>query len=152
MKARPRQTENLYRLYASTRDNTPFKSGAKDGSIPTHPVVPCPDIKETGKNGVTKQCCDWLKVRRILHKRRNVGAGSIDGNPDRFYSYGTKGAADIWGILPNGRHFEIETKAGKGGRLSKDQQDFRKEILTTEAIYVIVHGIPELEYYFKGLI
>jgi hypothetical protein len=39
--------------------------------------------------------------------RRNVGAIAIE---DRFIRFSEKGQSDLWGVLPNGQHFECEVK------------------------------------------
>lgn len=148
------QCRGLFGLYKAQRDGVSFKPGAKDGSIPTHPVVWCPDIPELGKDGVTDLCYKWLTVRRILVDRMNVGVGSIrrDDEKEHKYTFGIPGAGDLLGILPTGIHFEVECKQGKGGRLSEKQQERQRKVLTPGGMYVIVHGIPEMEYYFKGII
>jgi len=66
--------------------------------------------------------------------------------------YGIKHAGDIIGILPNGVHFEIETKRGKGGKLSKGQQERMADVRATGGVYLVVHGVNELEFLMKGLI
>jgi len=138
----------LFELYRAERDGVTFRPGAKDGSIPTHPVVPFPDIPESQ---VLSDCLAYLRARRIVCDRMNVGAGHLEGR-DQFHTYGIPGAGDIMGLLRDGKHFEIECKRGKGGRLSKKQQERQEKVLQSNGVYVIVHGIPELEYYFKGLI
>jgi hypothetical protein len=66
--------------------------------------------------------------------------------------YGIKGAGDIIGVLSTGRHFEVEVKKGKGGRLSKDQQKRMDGVHYAGGYYFVVHGIEELEFYMRGLI
>jgi hypothetical protein len=126
---------------------TPHKVGAADGSVVTRPTVPCPDLPEAI---VLEQCLNWLKRHKIWARRMNVGKGSI-GNSG-FHTYGIIGSADITGLLPDGRRLEIECKAGRGGRLSVDQQKFGQDIRDNNGFCFVVHGIPELEFYFKGLI
>lgn len=138
----------IFNLYQAERDGTKFRPGAKDGSIPTHPVVPCDDVLEAN---VLTQCILWLRKHQIMCDRMNVGAGHLEDRR-QFHTYGIPGAGDIMGILPNGIHFEVECKRGKGGKLSEKQQERQKKVLTTNGVYVIVHGLPEMEYYFKGLI
>ena len=121
------------------------RDGAKDGSVPTHPVVPVPDWSEAT---VLFDCMAWLKHHNILCDRNNVGAG-VMGNSG-FHSYGIKNGGDIIGLFPNGIHFEIECKRGKGGRLSKGQQKRMKDVRDNKGYYFIVHGIAELVYYFEG--
>lgn len=148
MKSATNKNARIFGLYQAERDGTKFKPGAKDGSIPTHPVVPCPDMPEAA---VLCQCMAWLKRHRIMADRMNVGAGHLEDRK-QFHTYGIPGAGDIMGILPTGIHFEVECKRGRGGRLSEKQQERQKKVLTTNGVYVIVHGIPELELKFKGLI
>ena len=123
------------------------RSIAKDGSIPTHPVVPVPDLLEAK---ILKNCMKWLKANKILANRNNVGCGMV--GESGFYSYGIIGGGDIIGCLPNGLHYELELKKGKGGRLSIGQQKRMKKCHNTNAFYFIIHGLPELEHYFKELI
>lgn len=120
----------------------------KDGGIATHPTVPCVDQLE---EDVTKECNDWLTAERIMWDRNNTGMGDIAGDGRKF-RYGIKGGGDIIGCMPNGRHLEIEYKHGKGGVLSEDQQDRQKECARVNAIYLIVHGLPELKHFMKGLL
>ena len=119
------------------------RSMTKDGSIATHPIIPVPDLLESI---VLKDCLNWLKKKRIFCNRHDSGAGDVSGAG--YATYGIKGAGDIIGLLPNGRHFEIETKRGKGGRLSKGQQKRMKDIRANNGIYHVVHGISELEEIF----
>lgn len=124
------------------------RSGAKDGSTPTHPVVPVDEIKSEAQ--VLKECMAWLKYHGISCDRNNTGAGSM--GTSGFYSYGIKNGGDIIGWFPNGIHFEVECKRGKGGRLSKGQQKRMKDVRAGNCYYFIVHGVEELEYYMGDLI
>ena len=152
MKTKIQKLAEAHTLYTAAKADTKPKRGAKDGSIPTHPVVPCPDLPELGKEGVQDLCYKWLKARRVFCDCHACGRkGGI--------LYGIKGAGDIIGILPYrdgytlyGRHFEVEVKKGKGGRLSKDQQERMVAMQKTGGLYFVVHGIPEMEHYFEGLI
>jgi hypothetical protein len=129
------------------KDGKPKKC-RKDGGIATHPTVPCVVQLE---EDVTKECNDWLTAERIMWDRNNTGMGDIAGD-GRMFRYGITGGGDIIGCMPNGRHLEIEYKHGKGGVLSKDQQDRQKECARVNAIYLIVHGLPELKHFMKGLL
>ena len=81
----------------------------------------------------------------------NVGKGTLGRTG--FFTYGIVGSADITGILRNGgQRLEIECKAGKGGRLSLDQQKFRQDIIENNGVYLIVHGVSELEFLMKGVL
>jgi hypothetical protein len=118
-----------------------------DGSIPTTPCVAVPNKPESA---VLEGCLDWLKRNRIWARRMNVGKGTLGRTG--FFTYGIIGSADITGILSTGRRLEIETKAGKGGRLSLDQQRFRQDIIENNGVYLIVHGVEELEFLMKGVL
>lgn len=119
---------------------------AKDSSIPTHPVAPIEDKSETE---VLAECLDWLRQHHIFCNRHDCGAGNFGFG---YATYGIKNAGDIIGILPNGVHFEVETKAGKGGRLSKGQQKRMEDVKRNGAYYFIVHSAKELSYCFTFLV
>lgn len=129
-------------IKAMREGTQPKRQRAKDGSIPTHPVVPVPNLSEAT---VLKMCMAWLKKHRVCCNRNNVGAGCM--GESGFYSYGIKDGGDIIGLLPSGKHFEIECKAGKGGRLSMGQQERHRKIYANKGLYFVCHGVEELEYY-----
>ena len=118
--------------------------GRKDGSIGTKPVVPCPYLPESD---VLQMCLIWLRNHRVFCSRNNVGAGTM--GTSGFYSYGIKNGGDIIGLLPTGQHFEIECKAGDGSTLSAGQQKRMRNIRDNRGLYFVVHGVPELEFYFE---
>jgi hypothetical protein len=113
----------------------------KDGSLPTIPTVSVPDLHESE---VLALVLSWLKSRGICCNRLNNGKGVFQG-AENYGTYGIQGAGDIIGLLPSGRHFEIECKAGSGGLLSKAQQQRYRSIVKNNGLYYVVHGIPELE-------
>lgn len=135
-------------MKAINQGQPPRRHGAKDGSIPTHPVVPVPEQREAY---VVITCLAWLKRHRIFCTRHDVGGGYL-GTGTAYATYGIKGAGDIIGLLRNGRHFEIECKAGKGGRLSKGQQKRMHNIRDNNGIYLVVHGCEELAYFMRTYI
>ena len=138
--------DNCYEAYHHAKHGTRPTRKAKDGSIPTHPVVSVPELPELGRGGVQDECCKWLKKHRIFHNSHACGDG-----PGHAI-YGIKNSGDIHGILPDGRHLEIECKRGKGGRLSKGQQERMVDVRATNGVYLVVHGVSELGYYFKNFI
>ena len=123
------------------------RDGAKDGSIPTHPVVSVDEVKSEAD--VLKDCTAWLKHHGILCDRNNVGAGIMSSSG--MHSYGIKNGGDIIGLFLNGIHFEVECKRGAGGRLSRGQQERMKNVRDNRGYYFVVHGIPELKYFMEGL-
>ena len=144
---RQQKIGDLFTAYKCIKGNKPVKRhGTKDGSIPTHPIIVVPEYPESE---VLKFCLVWLRKHGILCNRNNVGAGEMGASG--YYSYGIRGAGDIIGLLSNGTHFEIECKAGKGGRLSLAQQKRMRNIRDNNGLYFVVHGIEELEYYFEEL-
>lgn len=140
MKTRTQKLAEAHAVYTAAKTGTRPKRGAKDGSIATKSVVPCPDLPEAE---VLKQCIKWLKARRIFCDRHDCGSGPGHAR------YGIKGAGDIIGILRDGRHFEIECKKGKGGRLSAGQDCRKWSVRATNGLYLVVHGVNELEHYMK---
>lgn len=118
------------------------RSGTKDGSISTHPMVEvrCPYPEKD----VLHDCLIWLRKYRIKCWRSNVGSGIF--GESGYRTYGIIGSADITGLLPNGIRLEVECKAGKGGRLSIAQQKFAKAIRENSGVYLVCHGVEELEF------
>jgi len=145
MESKKQKLAEAHTLYTAKKAGTKPRRGTKDGSIPTHPVVPCPDLPEEGKDGVKDVCYKWLIARRFLCNKH--ACGKKDGR-----LYGIKGSGDIHGYLHDGRGFEIECKRGRGGYQQKNQQERMNAVRKTGGVYAVIHGVPELEYYFEGLI
>ncbi|KKN71254.1 hypothetical protein LCGC14_0422970 [marine sediment metagenome] len=123
------------------------RSTYKDGSIPTKSVVPvrCPYPEKD----VVHDCLVWLHRHHIMCNRHD--AASFQNDRGQWGVYGIKGAGDIIGIVGDyGTHFEIECKAGKGGRLSPGQQKRKHDVTYAGGIYLIIHGVEELEYHYFG--
>lgn len=138
--------DNCYEAYHHAKHGTRPTRKARDGSISTHSVVPVPELPELGKGGVQDECCKWLKQHRIFHNTHACGGGP------NHATYGIKDSGDIHGILPSGVHLEIECKRGKGGRQSAGQQKRMANVRATNGVYLVVHGVAELEYYMGGLV
>lgn len=64
--------------------------------------------------------------------------------------YGLNGAADLSGILPNGKRLEIEIKTGKAVQ-SKDQKTFMQMIRNKEGIYILITDQKLLKDQFGDL-
>ena len=124
------------------------RSTYKDGSIPTKPIVPVADLPE---KQVVKDCIEWLRQHRIMCNRHD--AASFQNDRGQWGVYGIKGAGDIIGMVGDyGTHFELECKAGKGGRLSPGQQKRQKDVNRANGLYYIVHGVEELKHFMEWLI
>ena len=119
------------------------RSGAKDGSRPVL-LVCCVDPDKLEAE-VLADCLDWLHRKGIFCNRHDVGGGDLVGEGHAVY--GIKNAGDIIGALKDGTHFEIETKRGKGGRWTKGQQDRCLAVRATHAVYLLISGVEELEFY-----
>ena len=151
------QCADLFDAFKCVKEGKPVKrSGAKDGSIQTHPVVPCVDVPE---KIVQDECIAWLKKRRVFGTRSNVGAGQLVST-DRagfqrpasgFQRYGIKDAGDWLGLMSNGIHLELEFKRGRGGRLSAGQQKRMAAIQRNNGLFFVIHGVPELDYFVGSI-
>lgn len=145
MKTKTQKLAEAHTLYTAAKKGQKPKRGAADGSVPTHPVVPCPDLPEEGEAGVKDLCHKWLIARRILCNKHACGRkGGV--------LYGIKDSGDEHGYLHDGRGFELEYKRGRGGKLSEGQQERMLAVRKTDGLYFVIHGIPEMEHYFEGLI
>ena len=147
-RTREQKCKDYFQVFKCLKEGRKVKrEGSKDGSIVTHPITPVPDLLEAD---VLKQCMAWLKLHGIFANRHD--AGTFQNNRGQWGTYGIKNAGDIIGILEDGFHFELEIKRGRGGRLSLGQQKRMVDVRNTNGIYLVIHGIAELEYYFKGFI
>lgn len=135
--------KDCFDAYKCMKINQPPKrSTYKDGSIPTKPTTLTD--KNQSEAEVLQECLKWLRKKGCVADRLNVGSGQLGSSGYR--TYGIIGAGDIVGILPNGIHFEIECKAGKGGRLSISQQRRQFKVQRNNGLYFVCHGVKELEY------
>lgn len=72
---------------------------------------------------VQKACREVLEAAGCRVERRNVGAMIRGG---RLVRFGEPGAADLFGALPDGRHFDLEVKR-PGGRPRLEQVRWLRE-------------------------
>lgn len=73
--------------------------------------------------------------------RQNTGA--MSDKRGRIVRFGVPGAADISGILNDGRRLEIEVKSSTG-RESKEQIAFEKMIRKYGGVYIIARSIEDV--------
>lgn len=90
---------------------------------------------------VLRDCLGWLHKQGIFAYRQNSGTAWIGGQP---VSFGLPGAADITGILPDGRRLEVECKSATG-RQSEKQKRFQQRIEENRGVYLLVRSVEELE-------
>ncbi|KKN79117.1 hypothetical protein LCGC14_0343050 [marine sediment metagenome] len=117
------------------------------GGMPTKSVVPVDE--DAPESEVTKLCNSWLERHGCVMDRLNNGAGML-GYSRSFLAYGIIGGGDMVGMLPCGKHLEVEYKKGKGGRLSRSQLKRMARVHRGKGLYIVVHGVPELEHKLKG--
>jgi len=143
---------------AISEGRQPVRPTRKDGSLPTRPVVRVDEAKTEHK--VMDECMAWLEARGCLVDRMNVGAGILRRDPindilgghnEGYCQYGIKDAGDICGMLPDGRHLEVEVKKGRGGSWSEGQQKRCADVWAHNGVYLLVHGIEELKHYLIGV-
>ena len=144
-RTKPQKIQDCFDAYKALRDGTrPKRSRRKDWSIgtkPKCPVIPKPESE------VLKDCILWLREHHILADRMNVGAGDMGGG---FHTYGIVGGGDIFAVIPpEGQHLEVECKAGKGGTWSCKQQRRCRRVMDAGGLYLLVHGVEELEMFME---
>jgi len=70
----------------------------------------------------------------------------------RYVRTGRVGAPDLWCVLKDQRHLEIECKRRDGkGRYGPDQEEFRDKCLARNGLWVGVKNEKELADYLNGL-
>lgn len=143
MKTRTQKLADCHTAYQAAKQGQRPTRQAKDGSIPTHPVVPVKGLPEAE---VLAECLKWLKQYRVFCDRHDCGSGHGHA------IYGIKDSGDIHGYLSNGQGFEIECKHGRGGRLSIGQQKRMVDVRATNGLYFVVHGVEELVHCLGVLI
>ena len=144
MKTKKQKFDDIYEVYKTVKVGERPERQAKDRSIPTHSVVAV--NKGRSESKVLAECIKWLKSHRVFHNRHDCGSGHGHA------IYGIKHSGDIHGILPSGKHFEIECKQGKGGRLSAGQQERMADVQAAGGLYFVVHGVEELVFYMGDLV
>lgn len=141
--------QDYFDAYKCLKEDRKVKrSMAKDGSISTNPAIEL--AKKRTEQEVLKDCLLWLKGHHIFCNRHD--SGSFQNERGQWGTYGIKGAGDIIGLLPDGRHFEIEVKKSSGGRLGLNQQQRMQNIRDNNGLYFVVHNIFELENYLRNYI
>jgi len=83
---------------------------------------------------VVSACIKWLLANNCFIWRNNSGA--FKASHGNFIRFGKKGSGDIIGLTPNGRFIAVECKYADG-QMSKEQEEFRKEIIKRGGIYIV---------------
>jgi hypothetical protein len=98
---------------------------------------------------VLQECLSLLKRLGIMANRLNNGSFCTNSG---YHCYGIPGAGDIIGILPGGRHLEVECKAGKGGSLSDKQQERMRNVRRAGGVYIVAHSAGELSEQLQPIV
>ena len=88
-----------------------------------------------------------LRRHGIFAHRQNTGMAWINGQP---VSFGFPGAADVTGILPDGRRLEVECKSPTGKQSDK-QRRYQQRIEENHGVYWLIRSVEELEERLRAL-
>ena len=93
---------------------------------------------------IVRSILEALAVRGIFAYRSNTGGSYLKGKGGRaqFVRFGLPGAADITGILPDGRRLEIEVKTPKG-KLTDRQIAFGERITENRGVWFVARSVDE---------
>lgn len=87
-------------------------------------------------------CLWWCKAHGIKAHKHNSGATATARGG--FVRYGFAGCPDILGVLPGGKHMAVECKTGTG-RLTPEQDEYRREVEALGAVFVLARDLEALE-------
>jgi len=76
-----------------------------------------------------------------------MNVGKLQSPWGGWAQYGIKGGGDLF-VIFHGLHIEIECKAGRGGLWKLSQQARKKEVEQAKGVYIIAHGVEELEHFW----
>jgi hypothetical protein len=87
----------------------------------------------------------WFSTQRAVRVwRQNTGVASYGAGPHRrTVAYGVPGAADITGILPDGRRLEVEVKSPTGTQ-SDAQRAFGAMITKHQGVYILARSVDDV--------
>ena len=94
------------------------------------------------EKSVKTECLEYLRLMGIYAWNNPSGAVKVGDN--RFMSFGKKGAADIIGILKDGRFLAVECKSDKG-RLSEAQERFLNKVKDMGGLAVVARSFKDIE-------
>lgn len=63
----------------------------------------------------------------------------------RHNPYARRGVSDILGVLPGGKHLEIEVK-GPDGKQSPDQAVHEKRVTELGGVYILARSVKDVEH------
>lgn len=100
---------------------------------------------------LTRACLEVLRLRRIEAWRQQSGGIAIPSPTGRrFVRLGRTGAADITGILGDGRRLEVECKM-LGQPLRPEQALFLEMIRQRRGVAIVAHSAAELDFELRRM-
>ena len=97
---------------------------------------------------LVKACLSLLRAKGIFAWRNNTGATKIG---TRFIRFGTVGASDILGVLPDGRFLAVECKR-PGNVVTAAQHAFQDSIQEANGVALVCFSVGELESALKRIL
>ncbi|WP_407925438.1 VRR-NUC domain-containing protein [Geothermobacter ehrlichii] len=98
------------------------------------------------ENSIQKSILDWFAIRGVRCERLNSGALKAE---ERFIRFGFPGCPDLMVLDPVVRVGFIEVKA-PGGRLSKDQRDFREHCRRSGIPHLVARSLEDVIDWWAG--
>jgi hypothetical protein len=97
-------------------------------------------VKETE---IQRAILDYLIARGIFAWRNNTGGMEVQGrHRRRFVRFGTPGAIDIIGVLPDGRFLAVEVKTPQG-RVTDLQDTFLDSVRRNNGVAFVARSVDE---------
>ena len=129
----------IKKLKKGNRNHGPWKRKMKVSGKKRGPTVNCTP-KEDTEAAVLKEVMQRARARGIPLWRQPAGKVCIG---QHWMTLAPAGAADLTGILPDGRRLEVECKKRYGGIQSEDQKKWQKWIGEMGGVYLLVHSEEE---------
>ena len=99
---------------------------------------------KTKEKDVLKGCMQYLKLNGYVFIRNNSGAViSAYKGKNRMIRYGDKGSPDLIILGRHGEFIAVECKSDTG-KLSPEQEDYRKRVLNSGGIYIVARSVDDL--------
>ncbi len=125
---------------AARRPKAPIEEWTGQVVLPEVSVERPRDVKESTVLASIRAVLE--RIPGVIVLRNNVGAAKLRGFWVRF-GLG-KGSSDLVCIIaPTGRACFIETKRPKGGRLSKEQEQFIANMRAMGAVAGVAHSVDD---------
>jgi len=101
------------------------------------------------ETALVRACLEILRLHRVMAWRQN--SGFLKNQRGQLIPMGPAGAADITGILPDGRRLEVEVKR-LGNHPTDAQWRFLRAIETNRGIALVVYSAEQLDHELRRLL